>query len=325
MPRESPGTFKRIVHVPVLLLGAALIVWLLDHIGWDRAGDSLARLGWGGAILVVAVGLFEPILDALALHAAAHRRIGRVRALIVNQACAFANMFLPGEAGEFWKATLMRQGAGDAGVPATIIWNYAFKFTKPTAALLAALAAFVFGAAEKRGLAVVVMGAACLAFLPYIILRLLLRRGLATVAIGALARVPILKRRIGPGLVERARDVDHLVRSFASEHPRAYARVLVSQIAARGGSFFCGFAALSLIADGYTLPLVALIYAGQAVLSYLLLLLPTRMGTTEGGTFLLFEALGLDGGVGFVFSVLMRLKNLLNSTVGFGTLMRKRL
>lgn len=322
-PRSK--TTKRLVHAAALLSGAVLIVLLLDHIGWARVGASLVGLGVGGAILVMAVGAFEPVFDSLSLRAAARRRIGRVRSLVVNQACAFANTFLPGEAGEFWKASLMRRAVGDAGVPATIIWNYAFKLTKPFVALVAALAAYVFGAPEQRGMAAIVTGAAVLAFLPYIALRLLLRRGLTTVAIGALARVPVLKRRIGPELVRSARDVDHVVRSFAGQHPRAYAEVLASQVAARAASFLCGLAALSLIADGYTVPTVALIYAGQSVLSYVLLLLPTRVGTTEGGTFLLFQLLGLDGGVGLVYAVVMRLKNLLNSAAGFGALMRERL
>lgn len=311
----GPGRTRRVVHLCALAVGVGLIVWLLQRIGWTYIASCVSRLGAGGLAVVALLAACESICDALSLRAATVDRISRKRAVLVNQAGALVNQFLPGEVGEVWKATLLRRHAGESGVPAALIWNYAFKLTRPIAALVIAAVAWFWGEPDRHAFATLALGAAALSFLPYIGLRLLMRHGLATLATGTLTRVPILRRRVGPGVVERAQEIDHVVRSFAWRETKMYARVIAWQLAARGCSFFCGFAALWLLA-GFSLPLVALIYAAANALNYLLLLLPTRLGAMEGSAYLLFHLLGLDAGLGLVYAVLTRVVRLAGASPG---------
>jgi hypothetical protein len=313
-PRR-PGRAGRAFHFVALAVGIALIVWLLDRIGWSYLASCLARVGAGGVILVALLAAGESICDALSLRAATRDHIGRKRAVLINQAGALVNQFLPAEAGEVWKATLLSAHAGDTGVPATLIWNYAFKLTRPIAAFTFALLAWAWAAPDRASIAGLVVLASALSIAPYLALRWLLRHGLATLATGGLSRLPLIGRRIGPRWIDRARQIDRHVRSFAWESPRAYARVLAWQLAARACSLLCATAALHLLA-GFSLPLVALVYAASNVLSYVLLLLPTRVGATEGTTYLLFHLLGLEAGVGLVYAVLIRVVRLAGATPG---------
>ncbi len=291
-----------------MILAVAGVTWLLDRIGWERVTEHLGRVGWTGGVLLLALGVLEALLDAEAFRAAMPVPVSRFYIYVANQTGAFVNRFVPLETGEVIKGALLsrRVPTGDA-VVGTIIWNYLFKLAKPMAAALSLSVALLFGNPSLREVAWWMVPAAALSFLPWATMKGLIAVGLG----GIFARVVRLLRlpvRDPEALVARAREVDRVVRRFRKERPSVWWAVLSWQIAGRVCSWISYWIALVLVDQSYDLSTVGMIWTGFMVMGYLIAVLPSRLGTTEAGGYLLFQILGLDPAVGLTTQVILSLR-----------------
>lgn len=313
--RKPPPLWKRAARLAFVALAVGGLVWLLDHIGWTTIGESFVRLGWGGVALLLALGLAEAVLDAAAFQAAVPQRVGLFAVLACNQAGSLLNRFIPWEAGEILKGTLLsRHVAGAAALSGTVVWNYIFRLTKPVAVLVVAVFSWITGPPALAWVAGWTILAALAAFLPYVGLRILFWLGITGAIVRLLQRLRVL-RHDPERTLQRARALDVAVRRFWRERPRDYARVVVYQVLARLVSWLTFCAALRLIDPSYDLATSGILWAAVSVMSYVVALFPTRLGTTEAGSYAVFELAGLDPALGLTAQLILTVKAIVTSAL----------
>ncbi|GEM_PF-914532 len=304
--RRSP--WRTVWRFSFLLLAVAGLLWLLDRIGWDRIKTHLDRLGWPGAILLMTLGVLEALVDAAAFRRVLPAPISRFYLFVVNQTGAFVNRFIPLETGEVLKGALIsRRVPTEHAVSGTIIWNYAFKLAKPTAAVISLAAALLFGDPSLRTVSLWMIPAVVLSFLPWAAMKILITVGMGQLftRMVRLLRLPIANPE---EILARARQMDRLVRQFRSEHPSAWRAVLKWQVLGRIFSWISYWIVLYLLDRAYDLATVGMIWTGFMVMGYLIAVLPSRLGTTEAGGYVLFDILGLDPATGMTTQVILTLR-----------------
>jgi hypothetical protein len=155
-----------------------------------------------------------------------------------------------------------------------------------------------------------VVAANVLAFIPYLLLRLVVRLGGAERLVRLARRLPFL-RGSSAHWVDVARTVDREVRWFWRERPWAFVQVFLLQLVARFTGWlniYFGFRAVGL---PYGLREATLLYATMNVAEYLIAALPARIGVSEGTAFFVFRFYQLDASMGLVMYTFLRLRNIL--------------
>lgn len=294
--------------------GALGLLWyLINRAGWDKVSAAIATLGVGGAVVVVFVGFLESLLDAVALERALCGLLSLTRVLCANCTGSIINTFVPWDAGEVAKGAIMGQQAPTTStITAVVIWNYAFKLTRPIISLAAAIIGALFWKAAPDAIIGVVLAANVLAFAPYIVLRLVFRAGPAKLLVRAVSVIPIVRRR-SSSLIAGAQAVDASVASFASTHRAEYVAVIASQLAARFVSFWALYITARLVGYDYGVAQMALVYAGLNVADYVIAALPTRVGVSEGAAFAIFQLYGMQPAAGLIIYLILRFKMLVSN------------
>ena len=316
--REGRGlgkTLRMALQVFFGLIALVAVIFLLNRIGWAVIGNTLLRVGPWGVLILAALGFMENLFDSAALRAAMPERIGLFRILAYNGAGAIINSVIYGEAGEVVKGALLRRHTSTRdAISSTVVWNYIFKFSRPSAALTVALIGLLLGADLDPMISATVITAAIIAFLPYFILFVLIRRGMAELLVNTLSFVKII-RKDPEKLIEEAGRLDRQIQDFRKERPWDYLRVFGYQFLARITAWFALFAAVRLIGLDYSLGLSAMIYAGFSVASYIAMLIPARLGVSEGVGYVIFSLYGLDAGMGLVVYIVLRIKALVTNGI----------
>jgi hypothetical protein len=294
----------------------AALIWALQLIGWDKVGLAFASVGVGGAALLLLTGFLESLFDAAALSVGLRARVSFLRVLAISCTGALVNMLALSEMGEVTKGAMLRKHTDTTdAVTATVVWNYAFKITRPGAALLAVALGFVLPTVIQRQELWLALLACVLAFLPFVILWVLLRRGMMELG----ARFIKLIRLAGQSpeaLLEKAKGMDHQIQVYWRERPGAFAAVFGYQFLARLASWAGVWAACLLVGLPYSFATCAVVYGATSVAAIAVMIFPTRIGVTEGAGALVFSLLGLDGGMGLVVNILMRLKAVAGNALG---------
>ncbi len=299
------------LRAALVIAGLGAIFLLLHYTGWPVILRSFRQVGLGVFLLVTVLGFCEHLVDTIALQAAMLGRVDLPGTLISNSTGALVNTFIPLEAGEVVKGALLRQRSSHPQVLAgLIVWNYVWKVAKPCALLALFGLAIALGSVYPEDLRLSLLGGVLISFLPYLILRMLIRQRPAERLTRLLSRLPRLQPYLG-GWVEGAIHLDQGVRHFWRHQPGAYVRVFLLIFAGR----FFGLAALAVLAGPLGLPAdagsVAFLYVATMVTEYVTMVLPARLGVTEGSSFLLFKLMGLDPAAGLVLAVIIRIRAVL--------------
>lgn len=302
----------RALRLGVALAAIGTLFWLLDRIGWSKIGQVLVSIGIEGALGLLALGLLENVFDAASLRRTLSTRVSVVRILGYAGLGGLVNVFVPWDAGEVVKATLIRRHVSvSEAIGSTVIWNYLMKLSRPLVGLVAACVGLVGDHLVSPSIQMLVVAASLLAFAPYLAIKLLLSHGPASRLVGLLSRLRLI-RRDPARLAAAATELDHQIRHFHRERPAAYRAALGYQVLARVSSFLALYATLRLLGDNYPLATSALAYAAISVATYVYLLLPSRLGVGEmagGGVFLL---LGLGFDAGLLAQLVMRIKGIVS-------------
>jgi hypothetical protein len=296
------------VRIILVMAGLAAIGLLLHHTGWQEIARSFRQVGLGAFVLVTILGFCEHLIDTWALQLAMLGRVGLGGTLLSNSTGALVNTFIPLEAGEVVKGALLRQRSGHREVlSGLVVWNYVWKVAKPCALVVTFLVAEALGSVYPGDLRWAVMGGVAASFVPYLILRMVIRQRPAERLTRLLARVPRLAPALG-SWIEGAVHLDQGVRQFWRNHPRVYLRVFLLLFAAR----LLAIATVAVLAGPLGLPAdagsIAFLYVATTVTEYVAMMLPARLGVTEGSSFLLFKLMGLDPAAGLVMAVIIRLR-----------------
>lgn len=305
------GPARRVARALVPMLGLALLAFLLHRTGWTELGQAFRRIGWPTFAALVVLGAVELTIDCEALRRAMLGRVGLAWTMASNAAGGLVNAVIPFEAGEVAKGALLRQRSTHSRVVSgLIVWNYAWKLAKPAAVATCFVLGVALGHVYRKDFQLPVLAGVLLSFLPYLALRLLIRQRPAERLMRLLARVPRLRQRAQGG-VQAAAKLDGEVHDFYEHHPAAYLQVLALTFVGR----FMGLVALYLFARRLGLPTdlgsVAFLYASQMVVEYVAMLLPARIGMSDGSAYLLFQALGLDPALALVMLITLRARILL--------------
>jgi hypothetical protein len=308
-----PITVKRFLRPALQLLpiiGAmGGLLWLLGGIGWSTIAEGVRRVGGAGAALLCALALAETVLDSAALCATVGARLRLAFAVAVNAAGSMLNLLLPWDSGEVLKSALLRGPFGaQRAVSGTILWNYIYKLSRPAVSALAAGLAWAL-CRQGTGILTVVVAASALAFVPYLVLRVLVSYGAAQGVTRLVGLLPGLRRRSQHWL-ELARSIDREVRQFWQDRRRDYLRAFAYQAAARATAWLAVYVGFLVMGLPYGFAEATLVYAVMNVAEYALALLPARIGVTEGAAFLAFKALGLDPTLGVVLYVVLRVRTM---------------
>ncbi len=308
-------TLRQTSRILIALLAAGLLVYLLHRVGFDTIGQAFGRLGWQGALVILAMGLLENAFNALALVRAVGGRVGFFNALCYNGAGAIINSVIPWESGEIVKGTLLRRHlSGQDAVCGTVVWNYLLKLSTPVAGLTASVIALVVGHELAPALAWAVVGLSVLSFLPYLGLRYLLNKGVAGGVIGFLRRVRLIRK--DPAELQRwATELDGKLKEFHRDHPRDWLAMFLFQIGARTTVLAGWFVSSRLLGYEYEFGTCALVFSGFSIASYVLMVIPAKIGVNEGTGYALFAAYGLDGGAGLITTVVGHLRVILTNGV----------
>jgi hypothetical protein len=299
---------KKLVQIASVLAAIAVLLWLLDRIGWSTIAGAIRRVGVTGAAVLCSLALAETVLDGAALCAIVGPRLKLAFAVVVNGAGSTLNLILPWESGEILKTALLHTqfGSQDA-VSGTLIWNYIFKLSRPTVSALTALLAGLLCRQASGATIAIVCAANALAFLPYLALRVLVRYGAAEGLMKLLRLIPGVRRHPSHWL-ELGRNIDREVRQFWQARRRDYVKVFVYQAVARSTGWLGIYAGFRLVGLPYGFAEATLVYATMNVAEYVIAILPARVGVSEGTAFFAFKFLGLDPTLGLILYVVLRVR-----------------
>jgi len=296
------------------------LIWLLARIGWTEVGLRISQVGFSGFALLFVTGMAEASFDGAALNRAASRRVGFFKSLLINQEGAALNLLIPGEAGEMFKARLLAKDLPSReATSAVVVWNLAFRTAKSIVIFTAAAAALA-GMPSQQG-AIWAIGLAGLNLAFTLLLGIVLQRRWT----GRL--LSVIKISFLQGLIAHLREAEERAASFSKQRQRDFAAIVTLQVGARLSGFGTLFFALRFLGLSYQLPLCLLVYALTELATYAIALLPTKIGTTEGSTYLIFDFLKLSGPSGAILQVVLRIKQLIQVAffliTGFATQFRK--
>jgi len=302
---------KKLVQIVSVIFAIVALLWLLNRIGWDTIVRAIRSVGFGGAAVLGSLALAETILDGAALCVIVGKRLKLAFAVVVNGAGSMLNLILPWESGEILKTALLHTqfGSHDA-LSGTIIWNYIFKLSRPAVSSMTAVLAFVLCRQASGTTIAIVCAANALAFLPYLVLRVLVQYGAAEGLMKILRLIPGVRRHPGHWL-DLAKNIDREVQQFWRTRRGAYVRAFVYQSLARMTGWFGIYAGFRLVGLPYGFAEATLVYATMNVAEYVIAILPARVGVSEGTAFFAFKFLGLDPTLGLVLYVVLRVRTIL--------------
>lgn len=290
----------------IVALGVCGIIWLFNEIGWSKLLFHLKLVGVTGFLLLLTGLLLEACLDAWALKLAILDTVPFRSVLFANQMGALLNSIGPGDSGELLKISLMRKEGQGRAFSGTVVWNVAFRLSKGILILVASILAFFLLPSHSHESALMI-GLGCVGISIYIAINWVIQKRWAGKMLNLATHIPWVHKEWVESFVQKSKKIEHEVSDFRGIHPRRYGMILASQAFARFMSLVVIVLSLRFIGSGYGISLGLLIFSGLQLVSYLLPLFPTRIGTTEGASYLLFLQMGLDGGIGAILQVLMRI------------------
>jgi hypothetical protein len=312
-PRPAPPRSRWLGRLLITAGGLALLLFLVWRTGFDQLVQTFGRIGPGTFALVVLLGLIELVLDCEGLRRAMRARVSLLWTVAVQSAGGLVNTAIPFEAGEVVKAALLRRRVRDddsAVLGGLVVWNYVWKLAKPLAVGACLVAGLLLGNVFPEHLHGPVIAGVAISFVPYLALRVLLRQRPAERLMRFVTRHPRLERR-ATGWIQAATRLDRSVRDFWSHHPGAYLQTFFITFCTR----FVGVLVLLVFAHSLGLPTdagsILFLYATQSVADYFAMVVPARVGVSEGAAYMVFQLLGLDPTAALVISITLRARSLL--------------
>jgi uncharacterized membrane protein YbhN (UPF0104 family) len=317
----TPPRWVRRLNIGFLICGVIALVWMVYALGVDHLVEGLGQLGWGFA-LSTAVFTCGILLDGVTMQACAGPAARDLRYWQFARA-SFAghaiNQATPlGSLGEVTKVTILSERIPASRATATLIVlnivmfvvncglitvgplvAVAFLDPGPRITLLLVLAAVIFFCA----------GVAALVFL---------YRGPGEVPF----RIA-LALRVSPERVGRWRARWHEVEENwleASQDRRQMAVAWVSGVLSRTAAAVEAMIILFFLGADQVVAIGILSLAGYQLVVWLTAFVPMQAGTTEGGTYVLFAAVGLSPVLGVLLELVRRIRRLLFIVFGVAVL-----
>ena len=295
------------------LLSILFFYYLLRHIGFDKIGQTFRHIGIYGASILLIAGLFENVFDAASLQYATPQRTVLWKILSINSVGGLMNTLLPWDMGEVIKGALIKKHASlKDSVTGVVLYNLIFKLSKPLVIFGAILVVFLFPSEHDWTLLLLLLGASFLSFIPFFFISLMLKFSLTTHLFSLLSR---FSKRDYRAFLAKTRSFEIGLEQFRRERSGDYYRVLLLQIFARVVSLITFLIVARLLESEYSFEILLIANAYINLANYIAMLIPAKLGVTEGTSYLVFSMLGLDGGIGVMIALVLRIKALFTMTL----------
>lgn len=311
----------RIVHGLALLLGTLLFTGLVLHVGPTRLWQDAAGLGWGVALIIGIEGVadFFHTWGWQRCFAPAHRP-GPLRLWWPHLAGAAINFVTPTATlgGEIVRGTLLPPEVPGAEATASLAINKLAATVSDALLSLVGVALLLAvvplpGEVRAGALASVgLFGAGVAGFLA------VQRRGRLAGLVGerrGLVRVLGAERAERFGRV--AAEVDARIARFHAERPRDLALAVALHVAGSSLGALQLFVFLRWMNAPSDVTTVALVFLVARVLDLAAFFVPARLGAQEGARMLAMRLAGLDPSLGLLFSLVLRLEQVVWAGAGF--------
>jgi hypothetical protein len=310
---------SHVFNIAVLVVGATLLAWMLDRLGWENVRRVLAGVG-GWFALIVALDI-----AAVGCEAAAIRELMRPEARMVKYWRVLAaqvsgraiNILTPGGAlGEATKVTLLVAHAPRGRVVSSIVLLNLAAFYLSVAILIVGVpltALFVDLPPDLRlviwiGLAVVLGVVATLV--------VVVQRGALGTLFATLRRVRLLSPQRAERWTARLADIDRHIRELHSNRTAGTRTGLLLVCAAR----LCSWTATTIVLYtvgvelGFTV-LVGVFSIGVLV-SWISAFVPLGLGVADASNYALYDVLGAAGAQGVFVTMIGRARSLTLALLG---------
>ena len=308
----------RLLDRGLLVVGLALFVGLLHHIGTRAVLENLRVAGWGIAAICLQelLAFGANTLGWWFAFPSPRPSISFVRLLAVRMAGDSINYLTPTATlgGEFVRVRLLRDRVATTAAVASVAIARVGQTVGQIAFIMVGLwlviDEIVLPPALHRGLLLLVgvMVAAA------VLLVVLQRRGAFAPLLRVLQSAGLA--RVSPGLERQLQRLDQMIAAFHATGGWAFACSSVC--------FFLGWAAgvlevyliLFFLQVPVTVERALTIEVLSTMLDALLFFMPGTVGTQEGGKVLIFSVLGLDAAKGLSMGILRRIRQLVWAGIG---------
>lgn len=313
----------RLLNLAFLALGLSLLTVLLVKLDYTAVGARMAQVGWrfGLAFSAYVAGLVTTTAAWQQMVDPAHSKASFRELLVAFWAGHAINSVTPtGNLGEVYKGTALRGRIDGVELVASLIgFNFMSSFSMQIFVSFGPPLCLLLPEVPGR-LTVLLFVAAALAYLPTILLYVLLRVGLADRAVRLVRRLPFVKLKDPEALLASAGEVDRRLREARRARPARFVRACGWFAAARVASVLEVWVLLvALMPDRPIVHLLLLATLTQTVsqlVAWVMTFIPSGIGVAEGSTALLYGILGLDPVVGFSMELLRRVRMLLGVSIG---------
>ena len=321
----------RKLQLLLLVIGLAALTWTVIAVGPGRLADGVVAIGWG-LILTSGAHFTGLSLDAVTLRAtagAAGRQVPYRHYLRTSLAGHAINEATPfGKAGELTKyALLSERMPGERAAAALVAQNIVmFVVNCGLIAAGAPLALVVFDVVPGARPAFALTGAAFA--VAGAVAVVLLHRGVGSWPLSLARRLGVPRwrlgrRRIGAERLDRWQttwsEVQDIWREAARDR-RAQAVAWVSAVASRSANLVETGLILHFLGGRQLAAAAVVSLASSQLVGWLFSFMPMGAGTAEGGSYVVFRAVGLSPALGVLVEIGRRLRRLVFIGVGVAVL-----
>lgn len=318
----TPPRWVRRLNIGFLVCGVIALAWLLYALGLDQMLEGLSQLGWGFALSTAAFtcGI---LLDGVTMRACAGpaaRKVLRYRQFARASFAGHAiNQATPlGSLGEVTKVTILAERIPPTRATATlIVLNIVMFIVNCGLMTVGPLVAVAFldpgpGVTQLLVLTSVVFFLAAVAALVF------LYRGPGDVPFRLALRLRVSPERVGRWRA-RWREVEDDWMEVSQERGQM-AVAWISGILSRTAAVVEAIIILYFLGADQVIAVAVLSLAGYQLVNWLTAFVPMQAGTTEGGAYVLFAAVGLSPVLGVLLELVRRIRRLLFIVFGVAVL-----
>lgn len=319
------------LHRGALIIGVALFVFVVSRVDLAQLWQEAAQLGWGIALIVALEGVSD------FLHTCAWRlcflppyRRSPLQLWGPNLAGNAINFLTPTATlgGEVVRGTLLPPELPRAEVVASLTVNRLTETIADLSATIGGVVLLLWLAPLPRGAQVGIVAAASLLSAGIVGFLIAQRSGKLATWLG---QHPIVARLVGADRGNRiargASQIDQRLAHFHAEHPAAVLMSAVLHIAGLSLGAVQLYVFLRWIDAPADLRTVATVFAVGKAVDVAAFFIPARLGAQEGGRVLGMQLVGVPASLGLLFSLVLRLEQLVWSAIGlaaYGALVAAR-
>ena len=317
-PRSGPSRLLRRINLASLLIGAIALAWMTCHVGLDRIGDGLTRIGLGFAVACTA-HLVHILMDAITMQscaAAAGRKVSYWTFARTSLAGHAINEATPmGKLGEITKFTLLSAHFPPERAAATLIVQNFVMFVVGCVVIALAPHLAILFVDEVDPYALKILWAISITFA-------LMGAGGLYVMWRGIGEWPFrLFRRLGVAgvRVDRWREGWRKVEiawSEATADPRYMRAAWLSSCSGRIASIGEALTILTLLGSEHVFAAALLSIANYQFIFWTTGFVPLQAGTAEGGAYFLFRAVGLSPESGVLLELVRKARRLVFIAIG---------